>query len=219
MPAWLAAALPAAISAGASIFGAERSNRLNLAEAQRNRNFQERMRSTEWQAGVEDMRAAGLNPALAYQQGGASSPGGSMASTTDALTPGVNSALQATMARKNLELLREQISKTQEETARTKEETREARFRQRRAGIAADFDTARFLHFFNQDGTAKAPLLKLFTSEVDSAVGSSAFSLEQARNLRFTTDQQKEIVQGLSKLGVSDSIARILAPFITSRGR
>lgn len=56
----------------------------NSAEALANRNFQERMSNTSYQRAVEDMRKAGLNPILAFANGGASTPGGSGATITGA---------------------------------------------------------------------------------------------------------------------------------------
>lgn len=53
--------------------------KFNSAEAQKNRDFQREMSNSAYQRAVADMRAAGLNPLLAYSQGGASTPGGSTA--------------------------------------------------------------------------------------------------------------------------------------------
>ena len=50
---------------------------INAAEAQRNREFQERMSNTAVQRQVKDMIARGINPILRSQIGGRSTPSGS----------------------------------------------------------------------------------------------------------------------------------------------
>ena len=56
------------------------ANAFNAAEAQKNRDWQERMSNTSYQRAVEDMKKAGINPILAAQNGGAVTGSGATAS-------------------------------------------------------------------------------------------------------------------------------------------
>lgn len=64
----------ATIGAAGGLLGGFLGNRASADEAARNRQFQRRMYKHRYQYTVEDMRKAGLNPALAYQQGGGLCP-------------------------------------------------------------------------------------------------------------------------------------------------
>ena len=114
--------IPAAatIAAGALSAGsAAQQNRMQRAMAREQMAFQERMSSTAYQRAVADMRAAGINPMLAVDRGGASSPGGAQAQMVSPLGGAVSSAMQMrrlheeikTM-QENRRLLSEQANKT-----------------------------------------------------------------------------------------------------------
>lgn len=85
-------------SAGQSAANAS-NQQFNSQQAQYQREWEQNMSSTAYRRGMEDMKAAGLNPILAYSQGGASTPSGASASSNvenamEGVGQGVTSAAQ-----------------------------------------------------------------------------------------------------------------------------
>lgn len=108
--------IPEFVGAALSYAGARNANKMNRRMAQEQMGFQERMSNTAYQRAVQDMRAAGINPMVAFSQGGASSPSGALSTNQNEFSQGVTSAVELRRARaelKNLEaqndLIRSQI--------------------------------------------------------------------------------------------------------------
>jgi len=79
------------VSGALSLLGGERRNSAQAAQAESANAFSAQQFATRYQTTVKDMAAAGLNPMLAYSQGGGSPPSGQQAQMSDTMTPAVES--------------------------------------------------------------------------------------------------------------------------------
>lgn len=109
--------------------GQKETNELNSAEAAKNRDFQKEMSSTSYQRAVKDLQAAGLNPMLAYSQGGSSSPGGATAAPMGNALGNFRGTARGTaetmLAYQNLERNKAEVDQLNAMTAKTRSETME----------------------------------------------------------------------------------------------
>lgn len=197
----------AGIAAGAGIVSGLMGNRARGREAQKNRDFQERMRNTEWQAGVADMEKAGLNPALAYQQGGASSPTGAVANMENVGENAVGTAMAVRIQQEQYKLLEAQKAKTMWESQTARAESNMASNREAASDAERSF-------YFGKDGTLKPEMAARLAAEHAGRLGSSAQQVAAAQYTQYTVAEQRMMSNLFESMGEGGAGAKTFGPML-----
>ena len=177
----LGAIAAAALPAVASYFGQQSANKTKMQIAQQQEGFQREMSNTSYQRAVADMKAAGLNPMLAYSQGGATTPVGATTQVQNALGAGVTSGQQAYQLALN----------TQQNLADIKLKTEQAGA----AGSQEDLNRANMNLSLVEaaNKSAQLPGHKQFVNQVVSQIGlNNAISANNSANTAKTQYEMPE---------------------------
>ena len=208
-----------ALQTGTNVHLMNRMNRFNAREAEKSRAFSREMRGTHWQATVEDMTRAGINPALAYQSGANSAPGAGTASG-GAATAGdpVASAIALKTQSEQLKVIRSQRNLIDQQAIKAGEDAQEVRNRNR-------MESARLGMYFERDSNGYYKMtpaaMELIRSGHEGRIASNSRQAAELRLARLREPEMKAIAQLFQQAGASGVGIQRMLPLIISllRGR
>lgn len=193
---------------------ADKAREWSATQAATQRDWADRLSSSAYQRATADMRAAGLNPILAYQQGGASTPGGAQATGGAASAgsgggPGapsgahavmqnawgtaVNNAMQAARVQPQIQQLQAATENTKAHTALQEEQAKLVQAQQAQTVVNTGLQTAQTLTEAYRPGYIQA--------QTGHSQTGAALQVEQAHTSRLEQEQRELEVERFRNYG------------------
>lgn len=204
-------------------YGQKDTNETNLQLGREQMGFQERMSNTAYQRAVKDMAAAGINPMLASQVGGATSPSGAMPQVQNALGAGVNGAKQGMEVAQQVQAIEQskaQADQLKAQSDKIRSETMDQNLNT--AALAAkiqhDKDSAQQLRQLAQKTTSETTNLNITGEELSRALRQrlkdDTWSAESAKKIAESKREQMQLSKEKAYKDYYDSPAGRAEPYI-----
>lgn len=199
----------------------QQSEQFNAQQALEQRTWEQQMSDTAYQRAMKDMKTAGLNPILAANLGGASTPGGSSASISSptignpgaAMQAGITSASQAGQVYMQSKVLQNQSEKDSSQTDLNK--ATEGLTNDNASKTRQDEKTSRSAETLNNAATTvKATEAVLNAANAAQANSAAGLNTQNTELQKLITDQNRQF--GISPVG--QAVGGLIKMFETGKG-